>query len=65
MTQTDYDIQEAARKARERALQDFYAGKAYENPYSPSDVVHYTYEMQWKDLSRRLEVDMEFENHES
>lgn len=51
-SQTDYDIEMAGRKARERAREDFAAGKTYENPYSPTDVIHYDYEMEWKILSR-------------
>lgn len=63
-SQTDYDIEMAGRKARERAREDFYSGKSYENPYSPSDVIHYTYEMEWQHLSKMVEVDMEFEKND-
>jgi len=48
MTHTDYDIEQAARVARRLARENFAAGKAYENPYSPTDVIHFTYETEWK-----------------
>ena len=51
-TQTDYDIEMSGRKARERAREDFAAGKEYENPYDKCDVIHYTYEMEWHFLSK-------------
>ena len=48
MSHTYYDIEMAGRKAREKAREDFAAGKPYENPYSPTDVIHFTYETEWK-----------------
>lgn len=47
MTQTDFDIEAAGRVARRLARENFAAGKAYENPYSRSDVIHFTYESEW------------------
>lgn len=51
-TQTDYDIEMAGREARKRAREDFEAGKSYENPYSPTDVIHFDYAYEWKNLSK-------------
>lgn len=53
MSHTDYDIEMAAQKARERAREDFEAGKPYENPYSEWDVIHYSYAAAWEFHSKR------------
>lgn len=47
MTHTDWDIEQAARVARNLARENFAAGKPYENPYSEHDVMHHTYRAEW------------------
>lgn len=48
MNQTDYDIDQAAKKAAALAKENYLAGKTYENPYDKTDVIHFTYESTWR-----------------
>lgn len=52
MSHTDWDIDQAAKVARKLACENFAAGKPYENPYSKSDVMHFTYETAWHRAER-------------
>lgn len=50
-SQTDYDIEMAGRKAREKARKDFEEG-VYDNPYEETNVVYFDYESEWKHLNK-------------
>lgn len=48
MNHTDYDIDQAAKRAAKLAKENYLAGKNYENPYSETDVIHFSYQSTWR-----------------